>query len=453
MKSPIYLTGKYYTIPDLQALVIYAQERGVEVIPEVDMPAHTYSWGQAFNLTSMLLIECHQVADKAQTPLNIYPLDISNDDVYLIIEAILTQIVAVFPSPYLHIGGDEVEEDCYKESTSLLKWAKRQNISLTALTKYFETKVFAMVYRLNKTPMVWQGVVDGHQMPDYSSKQGVDMSMMATARRLSDIAPHRDDAVALTLRRLLATDDKSSTSFNASLPKAVVMPWKCWGGLALRAAYTSLQSNHPVVYSACWYLDGNADWTSYLSMNALSTLKADMRAMKYSSSGMNSSNSYSNVPSADNGLLFGGEASAWTELMDHSNIQCRIYPRLGAIAYRLWGVGNSLCLTNYISSNASSLYAIYHAHLPGSSVNTTAAAATATSCQLRPTTASNNIISLNVMSTKLLYSAYLVYHHYLAAQYAIKSAEPIFHVKIHAKEVESTGYLPYYPASLYNSLQ
>ncbi len=58
---------KVYSLSQLKDLVQYAYERGIEVVPEIDVPAHALSWGGAL---SSLVIPCHVVAKRASTQLS-----------------------------------------------------------------------------------------------------------------------------------------------------------------------------------------------------------------------------------------------------------------------------------------------------------------------------------------------------------------------------------------------
>ena len=105
-----FCADKIYTLDDLRDLVAYGLDRGVELIPEIDMPAHALSWGAGF---PSIVVNCKRTASAAQTPHNIYPLDPSNPLTLEIADAVLTQIAQVFPSKFLHIGGDEVSLGLY----------------------------------------------------------------------------------------------------------------------------------------------------------------------------------------------------------------------------------------------------------------------------------------------------------------------------------------------------
>lgn len=54
--------------------------------------------------------------------------------------------------------------------------------------------------------------------------------------------------------------------------KLIIQPWKCWSGLAVRAAVAATNLyDYPVVMSACWYLDYDTDWASFLSTDLIAS--------------------------------------------------------------------------------------------------------------------------------------------------------------------------------------
>jgi len=268
---------KVYKKSDLEALVFYAQLRGIEIIPEVDVPAHTFAWSKAF---PDIVVNCSHRASVSQTPMDIYALDPSNPVTYAVVEEIYDQLAAIFPSKYMHIGGDEVDVRCWKESASLQEWARAQgNLTESDLFAGFVNKTVKHVRSLGKIPISWQGVIDSGVLPEeYNIDHG-----------------------------------------------SVVQPWKCWSGLAVRASNSAVKSNHPVVMSSCWYLDYDEDWLSMMSVDQLATAMSQRPASK-----------------AETRLALGGEGAMWTERVDHTNLECRMWPRAAAIASRLWGLSEAL---------------------------------------------------------------------------------------------------------------
>ena len=106
--------GETYSISELKELVIYAKERGIEIVPEVDVPAHVLVWAKAF---PHWVVQCDKAASvPGRTSAHVYSLDISQVEVRATVTEIIRQLSEVFPFPYLHLGGDELHLDCWDES-------------------------------------------------------------------------------------------------------------------------------------------------------------------------------------------------------------------------------------------------------------------------------------------------------------------------------------------------
>ncbi len=99
--------GGCYTQDEMRSVIRYAKDRGIEIIPEIDMPGHSLAvlrsypqlscdgnggaWGQNFST----------------------PLCLGNDEVLSFCKSVLGEVFALFPSVYVHIGGDEVERTAW----------------------------------------------------------------------------------------------------------------------------------------------------------------------------------------------------------------------------------------------------------------------------------------------------------------------------------------------------
>ena len=95
--------GGYYTQAQLRELVAFAAERGVEIVPEIEMPAHSEEV-----LTAYPNLSCTHVPYKAA---DFCP---GNPQTYAFLEGVLTEVMDVFPSRYLHLGGDEAGKADWK---------------------------------------------------------------------------------------------------------------------------------------------------------------------------------------------------------------------------------------------------------------------------------------------------------------------------------------------------
>jgi hypothetical protein len=424
---------KSYTVDDLKEIVTYGKLNGIEIIPEVDFPAHSLSWGKAF---PEIMVHCPAIAKKQETPHNVYLLNPANPKTFQLIEEILSQLSDIFPSPYLHIGGDEVFHECWAEDNEVMNWAKEQYLTQYNITTYFESQILQIVKRLGKVPIVWQGVFDAMNLPMRSTGQHRKLSngnadkskIMYHGRRLSDAIQEEKKMKVTNYTSVLYR--LPSSSFPSS-DNIIVEPWKCWGGLALRTAKTSYSQEYPVYMSACWYLDFNSDWTTFLATNILDQMITSIQdeETKRSTSttntvtvgvnGLPDSIPTKTVPSVlqhQNYFTTGGEGAMWTERVDHTNLECRMWPRMGAIAYRLWGLGIHLCslsdniTISFDQNNLTSVHNNIQACIPP-----TRSAFTAQE------------IVLSATATKVLYASYVNYRYYLHDILHIASAEVSFH--------------------------
>lgn len=282
-----------YTIQSLKSLVQYALDRGIEIIPEIDIPAHALSWGKADGFHD-IIINCTVASSHAQSPSDIYLLNPTNTKSLEVISGILTQIADIFPSKYLHVGGDEVNFNCLKEDIHVQSLIDSGTVTVYEIMKQFEEKVFMYVRKLNKVPIVWQGLLDSSTLPD-------------------------------------------EPVYTNTTQTSIVQPWKCWSGLAVRAAKQAYKDGHHVVMSACWYLDYDEDWSTYLSSNLIATASTEIiiEALRYNYS---DSGTYNRYNQDIKGKFYGGEASLWSEHVDASNFECRVWPRAAFVASQLWGM-------------------------------------------------------------------------------------------------------------------
>ena len=96
--------GGYYTQDQVKALVAYASRRGITIIPEIEMPGHSEEV-----LAVLPNLAC------SGKPYTQGEFCIGNDSTFTFMEDVLTEVMQIFPSSYIHIGGDEVDKRAWKE--------------------------------------------------------------------------------------------------------------------------------------------------------------------------------------------------------------------------------------------------------------------------------------------------------------------------------------------------
>lgn len=153
-----------YSPADVQAVIDYARDRGVRVVPEFDSPGHSTSWGVGY---PSLLTQCY---DKNGQPNGeTGPLDPTQNATYTFVQQLYQEIASVFADDWIHMGGDEVPFDCWQSNPAVQAWMKaRQWTDYTKLESFYVDHVLQNIASANKTPLVWEEVFDNgaHITPD-----------------------------------------------------------------------------------------------------------------------------------------------------------------------------------------------------------------------------------------------------------------------------------------------
>ena len=159
------LSGKYYTADQLRGLVAYASARGIDIIPEVDMPGHCLAL-----LASMPELSCRGGEFEPfaeEQPQNERKrawenmLCVGNERVYDIVEVVVAQLADIFPSRYIHLGGDEVSTVRWKECKRCQALYRREHMTdLHQLQDYFTRRAGEIVRRHGRLLMGWDEIND-----------------------------------------------------------------------------------------------------------------------------------------------------------------------------------------------------------------------------------------------------------------------------------------------------
>ncbi|MDL2404811.1 beta-N-acetylhexosaminidase [Rhizobium calliandrae] len=150
----------FYSHDDVREIVAHAAELGVEVVPEIDIPGHS----------TAALIALPDLADGQEAPESYhsvqgYPNNALNPAVeptYEFLGKVFDEMVELFPSEYIHIGGDEVANGSWLASPLARKVMEREGISGTfELQSYFLKRVKAMLTARDRKLVGWNEVAHG----------------------------------------------------------------------------------------------------------------------------------------------------------------------------------------------------------------------------------------------------------------------------------------------------
>jgi hexosaminidase len=147
--------GGFYTQAQMRDLIAYAATKHIEIIPEIDMPGHLTSAIKAYPSLS-----CTGQEGWGKT--FSVPICPCNEPTYQFTEAVLSEIVALFPSKYVHIGADEVEKTTWSQSPACQELMKREGIkNVEELQSYFVRRVEKFIQSKGKKLMVWDDALEG----------------------------------------------------------------------------------------------------------------------------------------------------------------------------------------------------------------------------------------------------------------------------------------------------
>ncbi|TLU66851.1 beta-N-acetylhexosaminidase [Thalassotalea litorea] len=364
--------GDFYTKVQMRDVVEYASLLGIRVVPELDVPGHASAIARAYpelmTLDKQYKRESHWGVFK---PL----LDPSNPEVFVFIESLIGEFAEIFPDPYFHIGGDEIDPSHWQNSQNVQDYMKKHNIkNAQGLHTHFNGRVNELLKQRGKVMMGWDEVFTPGLPKDtvVQSWRGFDslaaiteaghMGLLSTGFYIDQAQPTgyhyrnnlrpdidstpapapeantlevnfvmprlkgSDVAGKLVLESPLHTSTFGFLKLNNNTFKAVHIVEHTKSSLTISldtwmgpfAARFNMSGNGIASGSI---LVGNTPY----EMEQISVQKT--RGSDYPQQHQ-STMKYSN--------LLGGEATIWSELVTENNIDIRIWPRLFAIGERFW---------------------------------------------------------------------------------------------------------------------
>ncbi len=145
--------GGYFTQDEMRSLIDYAALRNIEIIPEIDLPGHSRCIASV-----RPEIRCNYPPDTVST--NGYDYRsawcVAREENYALLDDILGELCALFPSEYIHVGGDEVETSQWERCPDCRALMRRRGLAdAHALEDLFMERVAAILARHGKRPAVW----------------------------------------------------------------------------------------------------------------------------------------------------------------------------------------------------------------------------------------------------------------------------------------------------------
>ncbi|HET9525506.1 MAG TPA: family 20 glycosylhydrolase [Pyrinomonadaceae bacterium] len=149
--------GNYYTHEQVKEIIAYARDRGIRVVPEFDIPGHSTSW-----------LVGYPELGSAPGPYTIErrpgifepALDPTREEVYKFLDGFLSEMAALFPDDYMHIGGDENEGKQWDRNPAIQAFMKNKGIKDNhALQAYFNTRLLKILQKNGKKMIGWDEIL------------------------------------------------------------------------------------------------------------------------------------------------------------------------------------------------------------------------------------------------------------------------------------------------------
>lgn len=275
--------GLYYTQEEIRNIVKYADERGILIVPEIDVPGHGSAILTAYPEIGSKVIALKGGAEKniQGTGITTYTvernagiftptLDPSNPKTYQLLSEIFDEVCPLFPGAYFHIGGDENEGKDWDANPKIQAFKKKHNLKTNhELQTYFTMQLVPMLKKHGKQLMGWEEIL---------------------------------------------TKDLSK--------EAIIHSWRGpnEGVLPGQSLVEAVKKGYKTVLSNGYYIDLMYPIESHYLTDPMPK--------------------DANLSVEEKARILGGEAPMWTELATPETIDSRIWPRTAAIAERLWSAEN-----------------------------------------------------------------------------------------------------------------
>ncbi|MGZ3507085.1 MAG: beta-N-acetylhexosaminidase [Vulcanimicrobiaceae bacterium] len=175
----------FYTQAQIREVVNYAKQRYITVVPEIEMPGHSVA-----AVTAYPWLACtkgpFRVRETWGVSTDIY---CPTDRTFTFLENVLNEVIALFPSTYIHIGGDEAPKDSWKTSTAVHALMRREGLhSYDAVQGYFDRRIERFLRSKGRRMVGWDEILDGGvtKTATVMSWRGEDGGVKA-ARRGNDV--------------------------------------------------------------------------------------------------------------------------------------------------------------------------------------------------------------------------------------------------------------------------
>jgi len=173
--------GLYYTQEQIREIIGYAAERGIRVVPEIDLPGHT----------TAILAAYPELGSKPgpyaiERGWGVFDptLDPTKEEVYKFLDTLIGEMAALFPDPYFHVGGDEVNGKDWTASASITEFKRAHGLKTNDdLQLYFSKRLSPIVTGHGKIMVGWDEILQPDLPKDSVIQSWRGLKSLATAAK------------------------------------------------------------------------------------------------------------------------------------------------------------------------------------------------------------------------------------------------------------------------------
>lgn len=148
--------GGYYTQAQAREIVAYAAQRGITVIPEIEMPGHSEE-----------VLAVYPQLSCSGTPYKNSELCLGNDSSFHFLENVLTEVMDIFPSSYIHIGGDEADKKAWKSCPKCQQRIRTEHLKdENELQSYAIRRIEKFLTSHHRKLLGWDEILEGGLAPE-----------------------------------------------------------------------------------------------------------------------------------------------------------------------------------------------------------------------------------------------------------------------------------------------
>jgi hexosaminidase len=162
--------GGYYTQQQMREMVEYAKVRGITIVPEIDMPGHCFAWVAAYPMTGCLekpqglayTFDYPCLEQKFPKKVGTDVICVGKDQTIQMAKDIIDEMIEIFPSKFIHIGGDEVKKHFWKNCDHCQARKKDKNLANeNELQSWFIQQLDNHISSKNRRLIGWDEILQG----------------------------------------------------------------------------------------------------------------------------------------------------------------------------------------------------------------------------------------------------------------------------------------------------